>query len=223
MGHLKVGRRVVLERLRHLGRDLAGRGHEVLVGHLEEQLDVTIDAVRTVRAVAAAELTTAEGHERLRASAELGETARTELVRELSRTLASPIDREDLFRLSRSVDDVLDNLHDLSREFDLFEVPGEPLLVEVLEDVEAGCVALLGAVRCLVDAPERAADGATEVKRNDVRPGYERAIATLFADGQEVTPELLRRRELLRRVDVVGLRLAEAADVLADGAIKRSH
>lgn len=213
----------MLERLRRFGRDLTGRGHETLVAHLEDQLDATLTAVRTVRGVAAAEVATADGREALRGCAQAGGAARTELVRELSRTLASPIDREDLFRLSRSVDDVLENLRDLSREFDLFEVPGEPLLADVLANVEAGCVALLGAVRCLVEAPQRAAAGAAEVKRNEVRPSYERAIAALFADGQEVTPQLLRRRELLRRVDVVGLRLAEAADVLADGAVKRSH
>jgi uncharacterized protein len=48
-------------------------------------------------------------------------------------------------------------------------------------------------------------------------------MAALLAEGQEVTTEVLRRRELLRRVDVTGLRLAEAADALSDGAVKRSH
>jgi uncharacterized protein len=72
--------------------------------------------------------------------------------------LAPPLDREDLFRVSRSVDDVLDNLRDFARELELFAV-------------------------------------------SDVA--------------------MLKRRELLRRLDVVGLRLGEAADALADGAVKR--
>jgi len=33
--------------------------------------------------------------------------------------------------------------------------------------------------------------------------------------------EVLKSRELLRRLDVVGLRLNEAADVLSDAAVKR--
>ncbi|MEK8145676.1 hypothetical protein NKH18_43240 [Streptomyces sp. M10(2022)] len=33
----------------------------------------------------------------------------------------------------------------------------------------------------------------------------------------------LRRRELLRRLDVVGLRLGESAAVLSDAMLKRSH
>jgi hypothetical protein len=46
-------------------------------------------------------------------------------------------------------------------------------------------------------------------------------VASLFE--QEVSTELLKRRELLRRLDVVGLRLGECADALSDAMLKRSH
>jgi uncharacterized protein len=213
----------VFERVRRFGRDLTGRGDQVLIDHLVAQLDATLAGVRDVRAVAAGELTTAAGRERVGRVESVGDDARRALVHELSRTLSSPIDREDLFRVSRSVDDVLDNLRDLAREFDLFGIAGEPLLTDALANVEAGVLALREAVTSLVDAPEHASQRAAEAKKTDVRLSYERAMAALLADGQEVTTELLRRRELLRRADVVGLRLAEAADALADGAVKRSH
>jgi uncharacterized protein len=213
----------VFDRLRRFGRDLTGRGHEALIAHLVDQLDATLDGVRTVRAVAAGELATAEGRERLGRVESEGDAARLALIHELSTTLASPIDREDLFRLSRSVDDVLDNLRDLAREFDLFEVRGEPLLADALANVEAGVLDLREAVTHLVAAPGHASRGAAEAKKTDVRLSYQRAVAALLAEGRPVTTEVLRRRELLRRVDVVGLRLAEAADALADGAVKRSR
>jgi uncharacterized protein len=213
----------VFERVRRFGRDLTGHGDQVLIDHLVAQLDATLAGVRDVRAVAAGELTTAAGRERVGRVESVGDDARRALVHELSRTLSSPIDREDLFRVSRSVDDVLDNLRDLAREFDLFGIAGEPLLTDALANVEAGVLALREAVTSLVDAPEHASQRAAEAKKTDVRLSYERAMAALLADGQEVTTELLRRRELLRRADVVGLRLAEAADALADGAVKRSH
>jgi uncharacterized protein len=213
----------VFERMRRFGRELTGRGDQVLLDHLVDQLDATLAGVRDVRAVAGGELTTAEGRARVSRVESVGDDARRALVHELSRTLAAPIDREDLFRVSRSVDDVLDNLRDLAREFDLFAIAGEPLLTDVLANVEAGVLALREAVASLVDAPEQASQRAAETKETDVRLSYERAMAALLADGQEVTTELLRRRELLRRADVVGLRLAEAANALADGAIKRSH
>jgi len=39
--------------------------------------------------------------------------------------------------------------------------------------------------------------------------------------GDHVTMQTLRERELLRRLDVAGLRLATAADALISGALKR--
>ena len=39
----------------------------------------------------------------------------------LAGVLVTPVDREDLFRLSRSIDDVLDNLRDFVREWDLYK------------------------------------------------------------------------------------------------------
>jgi hypothetical protein len=45
-------------------------------------------------------------------------------------------------------------------------------------------------------------------------------LVDLFA-ADDVTMELIKRRELLRRLDVVGLRLIEAVDALSDGLLKR--
>jgi uncharacterized protein len=213
----------VFDRLRRFTRDLTGGNDAVLVGHLEQQLDATLAAVAIARALAAGEIATADARSQLGAVESDGDHARRALITQLSRTLAAPMDREDLFRLSRSVDDVLDNLRDLGREFDLYQIPGEPLLVDALANIEAGVLGLREAIGSLIGAPEHASLRAAEAKKNDVRPSYQQAMAALLAEGQEVTTELLRRRELLRRVDVTGLRLAEAADALADGAVKRSH
>jgi hypothetical protein len=38
---------------------------------------------------------------------------------------------------------------------------------------------------------------------------------------EEVTMRTLRQRELLRRLDIAGIRLGEAADALTSGALKR--
>ena len=59
--------------------------------------------------------------------------------------LVAPIDREDLFRLSRSIDDVLDNLRDFVREWGLL----------TLEDAH-GFAGLLGAAANAIDDLQRA-------------------------------------------------------------------
>ncbi len=56
---------------------------------------------------------------------------------------------------------------------------------------------------------------------NAIRRRYQEGVAALLIGTVDAT--MLKRRELLRRLDVVGLRLGEAADALADGAVKRHH
>lgn len=211
------------DRLRRFGRDLTGRNDEVLLAALLGQLDAAIEAAEVAHAIAAGELAPGEGCARLDDLETRGDDRRRELIDELARILAPPIDREDLFRFSRSADDVLDNLRDLGREFVLYELASEPLLVEPLAGVRAGVEGLRRAVEALVDDPATSIRATTGSKKNDVRGRYQRAMAELLAGPEPVTGLTLRRRELLRRVDVVGLRLGEAADALSDGAVKRSR
>jgi hypothetical protein len=55
---------------------------------------------------------------------------------------------------------------------------------------------------------------------NKIRRLYDVELGRLFRG--EFTMEVLKSRELLRRLDVVGLRVNEASDVLSDAAIKRA-
>ena len=60
---------------------------------------------------------------------------------------------------------------------------------------------------------------ATKKSANEIRRFYEIELGRLFRG--EPTMEVVKSRALLRRLDVVGLRLNEAADRLSDAAIKR--
>lgn len=152
-----------------------------------------------------------------------GDRARGEFVRELASAVAPPLDREDLFRVSRSVDDVLDNLRDLAREFELFAVEDNGVFGDPLDAVERAVSQLGEAIECIADAPDQLGDSALAANRagTTVRRRYQEAVAALLVGTVDVI--MLKRRELLRRIDVVGLRLGEAADALADGAVKRHH
>jgi uncharacterized protein len=154
----------------------------------------------------------------------LGDQHRSVLVEALSHALITPFDREDLFRLSRSIDDVLDNLRDFVREYDLFHAPPGEAFASVLVPIEEALVQLREAVGRILESPAGLTRGALAAKKvgNTVRQEYQTALAELF-DASEVTMDVLKCRELLRRLDVVGLRLGESADALADGAMKRSH
>jgi hypothetical protein len=150
-----------------------------------------------------------------------GDAIRAELVHLLGRSLVTPLDREDLFRVSRSFDDVLDNLRDLVREGESFQ----PQQTDVVVPVMAALIEALTAIRAAVDglehAPDQIAGRALSAKKaiNGVRRSYGQQLGLLFAG--DLSRDTLKVRELLRRLDVAGLRLGEAADALSDAAVKR--
>lgn len=209
-------------RLRRLLLDLSGRSDAIFVGHLTGQVDATLEglalALDTVRGG-----DSSVARDRMGDIEHEGDDRRGDLVDALAQALTTPIDREDLFRLSRSIDDVLDNLRDFTRELDLFHPDDQDAFAPLLEALTDGTTALRVAVAALGDDPTQITSAAKNAKRhsNELRRLYQRALAELY--GGELSMDTLKRRDLLRRLDVVGLRLDEAADALADGAMKRSH
>jgi hypothetical protein len=209
--------------LRRRLRQLSGASDEELIGLLLDQVDATVRGARLARA-AVGPGGAGRAREEMRAVEHEGDRSRAELVERLGRSLVTPIDREDLFRLSRSVDDVLDNLRDFVREADLFGVGQDDMCVPLIEGIVDGVEALGGAVAKINAAPDDVGPATVVAKRasNRIRRGYQEAVAELLND-TELDRTLLKRRELLRRLDVVGLRLGEAADALADGLLKRGY
>lgn len=210
---------IVVQRLRHL----TGRGRADLAAHVLRQIDATLEAAALVEAVAGDVIALEVATETMRLVEHKGDRARADLVIALSSAFSTPIDREDLFRLSRSTDDVLDNLRDFLREIRLFApedlIPCRPLLPPIsdgLRHLREGVISI-GGNGITVDQSTLA----TRKAGTAIRREYEQELAHLFT--LPISSELLKQRELLRRLDVVGLRLSEAADALADGWLKRGR
>lgn len=52
-----------------------------------------------------------------------------------------------------------------------------------------------------------------------MRRAYESGLAAVYTS--EMSTDTLKTRDLLRRVDVIGLRLGESSDAILDGLVKR--
>lgn len=214
-------------RPRRLLQELSGRADREFVDLLGEQTDTAILAARLVHDVVAA----GRDHdfdlrERIGKLEDEGDAHRAEIVTALTGALVTPIDREDIYRLSRAIDDVLDNLRDFAREWDLYGMITHEIFGPLLEEVIEALRALRAAAEQIVSDPSRIAHGALETKKagNRVRRSYQYAIAEMLRDDDRVmTARIVKARELLRRLDIVGMRVSQAADVLADAAVKRSH
>ncbi len=210
-------------RFTRLVRDLSGANADAFRGYLLGALDATIEGSVLVRRLVAGETMTIEASELMRGIEHRGDAYRESLIVELQTALVTPIDREDLFRLSRAIDDILDNLRDFVREWSLFGMDRSPAIAPMAEAVTEAVVDLRAAVEALVADPRSITARAIAAKKstNAIRRAFDHQLAAVLTD-EQVTARMLRERELLRRLDVVGLRLGAAADTLSDAAVKRA-
>ena len=218
------GGRGFMSRVRPLLRDLSGGSSVQITARLAGQVAAAVEGARLARSAVRMEIPSEQARDLISVVEHQGDDERSQLVALLAESLVTPIDREDLFRLSRSIDDVLDNLRDFVREHDLHGADCHLIFPAMLDAIEVALENLGEAVEHLDDDPALASPGALAAKKegNLIRQLYQHGVAEVL-DETVVTPDMLKRRELLRRLDVVGLRLGEAADALADGAVKRSH
>ena len=172
------------QRLRSLVRDLSGRTDREMVRLLTAQVDAALVGCRLAAAMVAAPEEAPHLRTEMTLAEHRGDSARAEVVLAMERSVVSPIDREDLFRLSRSIDDILDTLRDMVRLADLLELEdrtGLRALAEPLVDDLAGGLVLLGdAIQSLVDDPRKVAMQALAAKKNGLGRRYLEGVAVLL-------------------------------------------
>jgi uncharacterized protein Yka (UPF0111/DUF47 family) len=186
------------------------------------QIEAAAEAARIAQAVLDDGASAKEATEKIDEIENQGDDARGKLAEELTRALGTPIDHEDMFRVSRSVDDVLDNLRDFVFEVDLFGAEDVSILRPPLEPIARSLDELKTAIEKLDGDAESVTSLGLRAQKTAslVRRRYQECLGDLFGR-DEVSVEMLRQRELLRRLDVIGLRLQEATAALSDGLMKR--
>ncbi len=212
-------------RIRRMFTQLGVDSGRLFADLLGEQVAATLEGAQLVRRGTTKKhpLSSGDVRDELGTIEHRGDRARAQLIEQLARSLVTPIDREDLFRLSRSVDDILDNLRDFAREVDLYDVEDRRFAKPIIKTLIEGIEGLAVAVEALAGPPEAITDATLSVRKSAglIRRLYQEGLKELFA--LPIDGEALKRWELLHRLDMVGLSLGEAADTLADGAIKRQQ
>ncbi|MBG0832779.1 DUF47 family protein [Planomonospora sp. ID67723] len=210
-----------MKRLRRVRDLMTGHMDSALAEALIGQLEATKKGAWLAIAMIGGDTRRADAHEEMREIEHQGDIQRARLVEELSGSLVTPIDREDIFRLSRSIDDILDSLRDFVRESHLYRVREQGRFAPMLDQVIVGIEALETAVRDLASSPSVVSNDALEVKKvsGTLQRMYQYEIARIFSG--EITAETMKERELVRRLEIVGIAIGEAADAIADGAMKR--
>ena len=150
--------------------------------------------------------------------------ARRILIDELNKTFVTPFDREDIFSLSRTIDDVLDYAYSTVSEMEILKVGATPYMVRMASLLRDAAYELSMAVDRLQDHPGVSNDHAQRAKalENRVEDVYREAVADLFSGAEDIqhVVKMLKLREVYRHMSNAADRGDEAANVIADIVVK---
>jgi hypothetical protein len=147
------------------------------------------------------------------------------LIFELNKTFVTPFDREDLFDLSRTIDDVIDYAFSTLEEIQLLKVTPTNYMKRIASLLRDAANELLMAVDRLDDYPGVANEHAQRAKaiENKIEVLYREALAELF-EGKEDTKHVMKvfkYREVYRHLSNAADRGDEAANVIAGIVMKK--
>jgi predicted phosphate transport protein (TIGR00153 family) len=180
------------------------RGMNALEAYMKKRSDKHADAV-------------------IQAEKDADETRRI-LIDDLNRTFVTPIDREDIFSLSRAIDDVMDYAYATVEEMRILDVEPNDYLRRLVSLLQDAAEEIHLAMLRLEDHPGVATEHATRAKalENRVERVYREAVADLFSGPEDIhhVMEMLKLRELYRHLSNCADRGDEAANVIHDIVVK---
>lgn len=144
------------------------------------------------------------------------------LIQELDQTFITPIDREDIYQLSRAIDDVVDYANTTVDEMEIYEVKGDAHIKEMVSILRKAARELNDAVKILKDYPKIASEHAVKAKayENQMEKAYHKALAELFK--RTDTVYMLKMREIYRHLSNAADRGDEAANIISSIVMKHT-
>ena len=147
------------------------------------------------------------------------------LIDELNRTFVTPIDREDIFALSMTVDDILDYAYTTVEEMSLLHVKPNAYIERMVSLLTDAAREIHMGVMRLEDHPNVANDHAVRAKalENRMESVYREAIAALFQMPHDIEQvvDMLKLREIYRHLSNAADRGDAAANVIGDIVVKK--
>ena len=147
-------------------------------------------------------------------------------IDELNRRFVTPFDREDIFALSRSIDDVIDYANSTVSEMVILKVEPTQHMLRIASLLQDAAYEIYQAVLRLQKNPSVATEHAQRAKalENRVEGVYREAIADLFSGPEDIhhVVEMLKLREVYRHLSNAADRGDEAGNIIADIVVKKT-
>ncbi len=144
------------------------------------------------------------------------------LIERLNKALVTPFDREDIFTLSRAVDDIIDAAKSTVEEIGIFKVEPTEELIELVNTLKMGTLEIYDAIKNMKKHPTVALEHAKRAKamENQMNHIYLGALAKLFDDRTNSPGHMMKMREIYRHLNRSADRCDEAANIISDIIIK---
>lgn len=144
----------------------------------------------------------------------------------LSKTFVTPIDREDLQRLSKKLDDVLDYVNLTARSLVIFALDRpSPPMVELLNILDSACDILVEIVPCLRKKRcDELIQGCQRIHRleKEADQTFRQELSRLFHDPDVEAKDILRAREILDHLETAVDSCDAVAETLMNIAVKHA-
>lgn len=184
--------------------DFTVQGMEVLRRYMREPEDSLVERVSEIEGEA--------------------DEVRRILIDELNRTFVTPFEREDIFALSLTIDDILDYADTTMDEMVTLKVKPNPYLERMVSLLADAAMEIYSGVIRLQDHPRVANDHAVRAKalENRVENVYREALADLFKPPNDLAGvmKILKLREIYRHLSNAADRGDQAGNVIGDIVVK---
>jgi len=203
-------------------RNFFKKRQNVFIKLIQEQATLTLEGMEALKAYMSGEDPAAASD--LVSKEKEADEARRILIDELNKTFITPFDREDIFALSRTIDDVLDYAYSTVSEMEILKVEPTPYMQRMASLLHDAAYELSMAVNRLEEHAGVSNDHAQRAKalENRVEDVYREALADLFSGVEDIkhVVKMLKLREVYRHLSNAADRGDEAANVIADIVVK---
>jgi predicted phosphate transport protein (TIGR00153 family) len=147
---------------------------------------------------------------------------RRQLIEAINLTFVTPIDREDIFALSRTLDDMVDYANTTVEEMMLFQAATNAHIQKMADALYDGARFITQAVTALPRLDNGLQEYIIKAKKseNRIEHLYREALADLFKTSEVIT--IVKMREIYRHLSNAADRGDEAADILSDILVKNT-
>lgn len=185
---------------------------------LNEQADLIMDSARALEQFVKSQ--DQKYADTVKSKEKDGDEKRMELIQALNRTFITPFDREDIYILSKSLDDILDYFKTTVSEMEIYCVKPSDRLLEMIRKLKDGAWNIWNSVYNMKQNPSLSTQYAIKAKKceNKVETIYRQSVAELLESDD--IKYIIKLRELYRHLSNCADRIDQAADMICNILMK---